>query len=53
MERLLFRLRSKKVIEGVDDIVKWEGTHDGVSSVKSLYKMLEQRPSISLRWKCI
>ena len=53
VERLLFHLRSKKVIEGVDDKVKWEGVHNGVFSVKSLYKILEQRSSISFPWKCI
>ena len=29
VERLLFRLRDKKVIEGIEDIVRWAGTKMG------------------------
>ena len=41
------------MIEGLDDIVQWKGSTNGVFFVKSLYMMLEQRPSISFPWKCI
>ena len=50
---LFLTTKVKKVIEGLDDTIWWEGLRNGVFSVKSLYKILEQRPSISFPWKCI
>ena len=53
VERPLLHLRDKKVIKGLDDTFQWKRARNGVFSVKSLYKMLEQRPSVSFHWKCI
>ena len=53
VERPLLQLRDKKVIKGLGDTFQWKRARNGVFSVKSLYKMLEQRPSVSFHWKCI
>ena len=52
-ERLLFRLREKKMSEGMEDFVQWRGTKHGVFLVKAMYKTLEQKSSPSLPWKSI
>ena len=43
----------QNVTVGLEDTVRWEGSRNGVFTVKSVYKMLEQRPSVLFPWKCI
>ena len=43
VESLLCRIGGRRVIEGVEDIVRWIGSKNGLFSIKSLYKALEQK----------
>ena len=53
VESLLCRIGGRRVIEGVEDKVRWSSSKNGLFSVKSLYKALEQRMPSSFPWKCI
>ena len=48
VKRLLLWLGEKRVIEGVEDLIKWTGTKN-VLFFK--FKALEQRSSLSFSWK--
>ena len=53
VESFLGRIGKKRVIEGVEDTVRWAGAKNGMFSVKSMYSVLQQRSVISFPWKCI
>ena len=53
VESLLCRIEGRSVIEGVDNMVRRTRSKNGLFSVKSLYKDLEQRTPSSFPWKCI
>ena len=53
VESLLCWIGWRRVIEGVEDKVRLIGSKNGLFSIKSLYKALEQRTPSSFPWKSI
>ena len=53
MERLLLWLYEKKVCVGMDDTVQVVETKNGIFFLKSMYKALELRHSISFPMRSI
>lgn len=52
VERLLFKIREMKVIEGVEDTVRYGGIKIG-SFYQVYVQLLEQRSSFSFPWETI
>lgn len=57
VERLLRQLGGRRVIEGIEDMVRWMGEKNHFFffffSVLVLYKMMKQRHPNSFSWKSI